>query len=95
MMRLVDECKEFFSEWQAGFRSERGCRDNILLLRILYDRIIGRNQSCIITFIDYTVAFDSISHKFLDKTLKEEGESNKCREVFRAIYKAASGVERV
>ena len=95
MLRLVKECKKFFSEWQAGFRSERGCRDNTLLLRVLYDRIIGRDQSCIVTFIDYTAAFDSISQKFLDKTLKDAGASLKSRAIFRAIYEAASGVARV
>ena len=93
--RIVDECSQFFSEWQAGFHSKRGCRDNLLLLRVLYDQIIRSNSKCVITFIDYTDAFDSISHKFMDKTLAAAGASTKTRAIFRAIYKAAAGVARV
>ena len=43
-----------------------------------------------ITFIDFTAAFDSISHKFLDEALREAGASNKVRAMFRAVSVAAS-----
>ena len=33
-----------------------GCRDNIMLLRVLYDQIIRKNSKCIVTYIDYTAA---------------------------------------
>ena len=82
LRRLIKECQEFFSEWQAGFRPHRGCRDNVLLLRLLYDHIINKNKACVITYIDYTAAFDSISHKFLDKTLATAGASRKSRAIF-------------
>lgn len=95
LRRLVEECADFFSEWQAGFRSKRGCRDNLLLLRVLYDQVIKNNKKCVVTFIDYSAAFDSISHKFMDKTLAAAGASNKSRSVFRAIYRAAAGKARV
>ena len=35
LKRMVKECADFLSEWQAGFRARRGCRDNTLLLRVL------------------------------------------------------------
>ena len=95
LRRLVKECEQFFSEWQAGFRAHRGCRDNLLLLRLLYDHIIKNKKKCVITFIDYTAAFDSISHKFLDRTLEIAGASRKSRAIFRAIYKTATGTARV
>ena len=95
LRRLVVECAAFFSEWQAGFRSHRGCRDNILLLRMLYDQVINNDDSCVITYIDYTAAFDSISHKFLDRTLAAAGASRKSRAIFRAIYRVATGIARV
>ena len=44
LLRLTVECASFFSDWQAGFRQQRGCRDNILLLRIIYDSIIRENK---------------------------------------------------
>ena len=94
LKRLVSECSAFFSDWQAGFRSNRGCRDNIMLLRVLYDQIIRKDTKCVVTYIDYTAAFDSISHKFMDSTLAAAGASRKSRAIFRAIYSVATGVAR-
>ena len=93
--RLVKECGHFFSDWQAGFRQQRGCRDNVLLLRILYDQIIRDDTTCCVTFIDYTAAFDSVSHKYLDYALQRAGASRKTRAMFRAIYRSAAGTARV
>ena len=93
--RLTEECESFLSDWQAGFRTGRGCRDNILLLRVLIDVLIKKNEKACVTFIDYTAAFDSISHKSLDKSLKAAGASRKTRAIFRAIYAAAEGMARV
>ena len=93
--RIMSECSGFLSEWQAGFRPERGCRDNILLLRVLFDQALQRGENLVVTYIDYSAAFDSISHKFLDKSLKKAGASRKTRAIFRAIYDAAEGTARV
>ena len=95
LRRLVEECADFFSDWQAGFRPQRGCRDNILLLRVLYDQVINANRKCVVTYIDFTAAFDTISHKFMDSTLAKAGASRKSRAIFRAIYAAAAGIARV
>ena len=48
LRRIVVECVTFFSEWQAGFRAHRGCRDKVMLLRLLlYDQVINNDNSCI------------------------------------------------
>jgi len=95
LKRLVVECADFFSDWQAGFRPQRGCRDNILLLRVLYDQVINANNKCAVTYIDFSAAFDTVSHKFMDSTLAKAGASRKSRAIFRSIYAAASGIARV
>ena len=48
--RLIAETDWFLSEWQAGFRSGRGCRDNLLLLRVIYDQVINGNDKCVVTY---------------------------------------------
>ena len=93
--RVMKECSDYLSDWQAGFRPERGCRDNILLLRVLCDQIIKNDSTLFVTYIDYSAAFDSISHKFLDRSLASAGASRKTRAIFRAIYAAAEGIARV
>ena len=90
LARLEDQTKHYLSDWQAGFREKRGCRDNVLILRTIYDAMLQRGKPLYITFIDYTAAFDSVSHKFLDEALKEAGATNKTRAIFRAVYAAAT-----
>ena len=86
MMRLLAKCKKFLSDWQTGFRSERGWRDNTLLIHTLYDRIVEKNQSCISWHYSYViVAFDSTSHKFLRCIVR--GGSPKSRTSSHTIYK--------
>ena len=93
--RLIKETEWFLSDWQAGFRSQRGCRDNLLLLRVIYDQVINGNDKCVVTYIDFAAAFDSVSHKFLDRALKKAGASRKTRALFRATYDAAEGAVRL
>ena len=84
--RIMNECQQFLSDWQAGFRPERGCRDNILLLHVLFDQIINDGSTLFVTYIDYSAAFDSISHKFLDKSLTKTDASRKTRSIFRNLH---------
>ena len=90
LARIEKETEKYLSEWQAGFRASRGCRDNVLTLRTIYDWVLAQQKELFVTFIDYTAAFDSVSHKFLDQALARAGASNKSRAIFRAIYNAAS-----
>ena len=48
-----------------------------------------------VTYIDFAAALDSVSHKFLDAALQKAGASRKSRAIFRSIYTAAAGTERV
>ena len=65
------------------------------MLRALYDFIIRGKKNCVVTFIDYKAAFDSVSHKYLDAVLARAKVSRKCRAMFRAIYEAAKGMVKV
>ena len=73
----------------------RGCRDNVMMLRTLIEDMLERGEQVVATFVDYSAAFDSVSHKFIDTALADAGVSAKSRAIFRAIYKAASATTRV
>ena len=40
-------------------------------------------------FINYKDAFDSVSHKFVDEALEQDGVSTKARAMYRVVYTAA------
>ena len=101
LARIEAEIKaDFLPDWQAGFRSERGCRDNVLILRTLYDYMLEHGQQCTprssingvaeTMFLPFSAAFDSLSHKFIDRSLGVAGVSYKTRSMFRAMYSSAT-----
>ena len=60
-----------------------------------YYDMLDTGKTLYATFVDYSAAFDSISHIFLDRALREAGASDKSRSLFRAVYSTASAVTRV
>lgn len=95
LQRLQVETKVYLKDWQAGFRQGRGCRDNVLILRTLVDKMLRENKPLVLTFINYSAAFDSVGHKFLDHALGEAAAKPKTRAIFRSIYSSASAKTRV
>ena len=95
LQRLSAETDGYLADWQAGFRKLRGCRDNVMMLRTLIEDVLEQGEQVVATFVDYSAAFDSISHKFIDIALADAGASAKSRAIFRTIYNAASATTRV
>ena len=57
--------------------------------------ILRESRNAVVTFIDYTAAFDSESQMFLDDALSSAGVSIKLRRIIRSIFKAATGCVRI
>ena len=83
------------AETQAGFHRERGCRDNVLLLRLLFDALLLAGKQAVVTFTDYLDAFDTISHRFLNESLTAAGVQPNIRRIVKAIYTEATGKVRL
>ena len=66
-----------------------------MILRTLYRRTLQLGKSITVTYIDYSSAFDTVRHKFMDSTLTRVGSSNKVRSMFRAVYSSASVYTKV
>ena len=54
--------------------------------------MIRGKKICLVTFIDYKAAFDSVSHKYIDSVLARAKVYRKCRAIFRSIYEATKGM---
>ena len=80
---------------RAGFRPARGCRDNVCALKWFISMILNEGRQAVITFIDYSAAFDTESQLFLDEALADAGVPSKVRRIIQAIFTAATGVVRV
>ena len=90
LQRLLTGTSGFLKDWQAGFRAGRGCRDNTMILRTICQKMMHLGKTIAVTFVDYSAAFDTVSHKCVDEALGIAGVSAKVRSMFRAVYKSAS-----
>ena len=93
--RLMETLEGHLPDTQAGFRPARGCRDNVCALKWFIQMILREGRQAIITFIDYSAAFDTESQLFLDEALAEAGVDAKVRRIVQAIFAAATGVVRI
>ena len=69
---------------EGGVRPESV--SNAMKVLEVHEDMLERGETLYATFIDYSAAFDSVSHKFLDEALKRVGASHT---MFRAMYKAS------
>ena len=57
--------------------------------------LLKEGKPAVVTFIDYTAVFDTVSQAFLDEALSAAGVSVKVRRIIHAIFTAASGCVRI
>ena len=65
---LRKKVEEELSDVQAGYRSNRGTIDMLFKLQNLIEKIRNTEEEAFIIFIDYSKAFDNVSHPKLFKT---------------------------
>ena len=57
--------------------------------------VLQEGRQAVVTFIDYSAAFDTESQLFLDSALAETGISSTVRGIVQAIFAAARGVVHI
>ena len=71
--RLETKLEEEVGATQAGFRKGLGTRDHIFNLRMIVQKCREFNNELYMCFIDYSKAFDCVSHSQLWTTLIKMG----------------------
>ena len=94
LIRILPYIAPNMSDMQAGFRKECGCQDNILILVSAINHLLSQAEDDtkslgVITYIDFSAAFDSILHSYLFNALNEYGVPAKYCRLVKAIYDSA------
>ena len=92
--RLHIDLEKALPDSQAGFRPARGTRDNVCILKWTIKMLLRESRKAVVTFIDYSAAFDTESHIFLDEALSKAGASVKVRRIIQNIFRVAQGCVR-
>ena len=72
---LADKGK--LSEYQHGFRAKRSCETNLLETLDFVTNAIEENCDVVVTFMDFSKAFDKVSHSILSNKLWNIGVKGK------------------
>ena len=84
--RIKDGVDQQLRDYQAGFRKERSCRDQIATLRIILEQSIEWNSPLYICFVDYEKAFDSLDRNTLWNLLRNYGVPQKIVSLIKNSY---------
>ena len=87
MKRLQRKLDEEINQTQAGFRQNRGTRDQIFNLRMLIEKWREANINLHMCFIDYSKAFDCIGHREMIEALKKMNCHYKITNLIINLYK--------
>ena len=71
--RLQHYANQRLPDVLAGFRKERGTRDQIANIRWIIEKEREFQKNTYLCFVDYTKAFDCVDHDKLWKVLREMG----------------------
>ena len=80
-----------FPDVQAGFRKNRGTRDQIACIQWIIEKVREFQKNIYFCFIDYAKAFDCMDHNKLWKILKEMGIPDHLICLLRNLYAGQEG----
>ena len=85
-VRLQQYMNREFPDVQAGFRKDRGTRDQIAKICWIIEKTREFQKNIYFCFIDYAKAFDCVDHKKLWKILKKMGIPDHLTCLLRNLY---------
>jgi len=86
LCRIRDQVDRLLREEQAGFRSLRGCIDQIFALRNIVEQCLLWNSPALVNFVDFKKAFDSVHRKTLWQILRHYGIPDKIVRLIAMFY---------
>ena len=84
--RLQQYVNRQLPDVQAGFRKDRGIRDQIANIHCIVEKASEFQKNIYFCFIDYAKAFDCVDHNKLWTILKEMGIPDHLTCLFRNLY---------
>ena len=84
--RLQQYVNHELPDGQAGFRKDRGTRDQIANIRWIIEKAREFQKNTYFCFIDYAKAFDCVDHNQLWKVLQDMGIPDHLTCLLRILY---------
>ena len=92
--RMERKVEEEVSATQAGFRRKSDTRVQLFNLKLIIQKCREFNVDLYVCFIDYSKAFDCVSHSKLWETLRDMGFPNNEVKLIKELYKGQQSAVR-
>ena len=96
---LQARCQQYVNrelpDVQAGFRKDRGTRDQIVNIHWIIEKSREFQKNIYFCFIDYANAIDCVAHNQLWKILKETGIPDQLSCLLRNLYAGQDATVRI
>jgi hypothetical protein len=90
--RVLDD-ENLYNRFQAGFRPDYRTTDNIFTIKTILNKYLYKNKKQVFAcFVDFSKAFDSLSHETLFQKRYTLGITGKCFQFIRNMYTHAKFV---
>lgn len=93
--RITSQYESAVSDEQAGFRTGRGCNDQIFALRQTIENRLRHSKPMLAVFVDFAAAFDSVHRESMWRVLHQAGIPLKLCNVLRNLYSGAASQVRI
>ena len=93
-VRLQQYMNRELPDVQAGFRKDRGARNQIASIRWIIEKAREFQEKIYLCFIDYAKAFDCVDHNKLWKILKDVGILDHLTCLQRNVYAGQEAIVR-
>lgn len=93
--RLKNQLDLYLSDKQAGFMKERGTKRQILVLRLLTEKVKRQGNKIYNCFIDFQKPFDTTKHKIIWSVLKSYAVEIKIIILLKNIYEETESAVRI
>ena len=96
LIERVKACTEHqIGEEQCGFRSGRGCVDQVFALKNVCEKYLDKQRDLYVAFMDLEKAYDRVDREALWKVLRIYGVGGKLLEAVRSFYQGCKACVRV
>ena len=100
MLKIVQARLQQYMKWeisdvQAGFRKDRGTKDQIANIRWIMEKAREFQKNIYFCFIEYAKAFDCVDHNKLCKIIQEMGIPDHLTCLLRNLHAGQEATDRI
>ena len=93
--RVRSLTEELIGEEQCGFRSGRGCVDQVFVLKQMSEKFVDKNKSLYVAYMDLEKAYDRIDRDAMWRVLDMYGIRGRLLKAVKSLYERSEACVRV